>query len=135
MKRIFFCLAFLLFWSFGASSQDNLSYSSTDTLTNADTVILYPLASTSRVIGSAYDYSILIFSDSLSGSTAGTAKIQYTNDGTLWYDYGSALTLNGPTQQTIHWEGPLYAQRHRIYFISTGTQSTKVRTRGYYRKR
>ena len=134
MKHILFLLALAFSW-LPASAQDYLAFSSTDTLTNAGTITRTPLPTTTAVQRAVWDYSILVYTIQLSGTTGGTVKLQISNDGTLWTDYGSALTLSGSSAQSIHYEGQLRARYVRLLYTGSGTQTNQIRCRGYFRKR
>lgn len=104
-----------------------------DTLTNAETVYLYP--NDAATAAAAPDFKdpgaleLVIVSDSLSGSTAGTATLQYCYDDACTYTYDAAtLTINGAAQQISRTEDTDFnARKFRVKFVTTGTQSTHVR--------
>ena len=104
-----------------------------DTLTNAETAYLYPGdALTAAIAGDFKEWGALelvIISDSLSGSTAGTAVLQYCYDDACTYTYdATTLTLNGAAQQVSRTEDTEFnARKFRIKMVTTGTQSTYVR--------
>jgi len=104
-----------------------------DTLTNAETAYLYPGdAATAAAAGDfkeAGALEVVIVSDSLSGSTAGTAILQYCYDDACTYTYdATTLTLNGATQQISRTEDADFnARKFRVKLTTTGTQSTHVR--------
>ena len=130
-KHIFLILA-LAFSAFlpGASAQAPLTYSHGDTLTNQDTVILYPI-SAAKFKSKNWNYSVHVRADSLSGANAGTAYLQFSNDGTLWWNHSTSITIDGPgtSFDEYGWDGILYAQRMRIYAITpSGTRSVRLRT-------
>lgn len=129
-----YILALLLFGSLAASGQKNVQFKfGPDTLicsSSVDTVTRYLGGST---FATAYDFAdfgalvVQVESDSLSGGTNGTLKIQFSNDGTTWYDAGS-LTLNGSANQTLRVEDSEFTERKvRIYAIApSSTQQTKI---------
>lgn len=96
----------------------------TDTLTNADTVIF--------TVGSFFgpvNYVVQVFADSLSGSTAGTATLQHSAEmsGNDWVDLANPVTVNGVTTRDDI-TGAILGGRLRLRTISSGTQSTALRT-------
>lgn len=127
-------ISILLVCSFGGSAQKALNFKfGPDTLSTSssvDTVIRYLGGSTFATSYAFNDYGALVVqceSDSLSGGTNGTLKIQFSNNGTTWYDAGS-LTLNGSSNQTLRVEDTDFTEtRVRIYAIApSSTQSTKI---------
>jgi len=132
MKHLFFLIALLLF-AFGAKAQRvfDIQSSSTDTLKN-QTTKTYATNTSGYGTGPAiidvpYYYSVYCAADSLSGSNAGTAKLQVCNDhtGTDWYTL-QTLTIDGTSRSQAFWEGILYARRVRIYFdMPSGTRQVR----------
>lgn len=112
-----------------------------DTLTNAETSYLYPGDAVSAA--SAGDFKewgaleLVIISDSLSGSTAGTVTLQYCYDDACTYTYDAAtLTLNGATQQVSRTEDTEFnARKFRLKSVTTGTQSTHIRVAYSWKRR
>lgn len=104
-----------------------------DTLTNQTTKTY----TTSPVlIDVPYYYSIHIAADSISGSNAGTAKLQVCNDrtGTNWYTV-QTLTIDGTGTDEALWEGTLYARRVRIYYdMPSGTRKVRARVYGAFKR-
>lgn len=104
-----------------------------DTLTNAETAYLYPGDAVSAALAGDFKeggaLELVIVSDSLSGSTAGTATLQYCYDDACTYTYdATSLTLNGAAQQISRTEDTDFnARKFRVKFVTTGTQSTHVR--------
>lgn len=103
-----------------------------------DTVILYPGGTTSAgaasVSASKYftapgSLSLIIHTDSLSGSTNATLYVEVANriSPNLW-DRVSTTTLNGAATQKIHYSDDIFANsRWRIWAVTaSGTQNTKI---------
>lgn len=107
-----------------------------DTMTNADTSYLYPADAATAALATNFRelgvLAVTIVSDSLSGSTAGTATLQYCYDADCNYTYDAAtLTLNGAATQVSRTEDTDFdALKFRIKIITSGTSSTYVRS--YY---
>jgi hypothetical protein len=134
----FFCAAFV-------SAQSNASkvvpwVQNGDSLSE-NTTLAYELA-----IGGTFDktklwnYSVIVFADSISGANAGTVQLQISNDpaGTaspIWSNYGTAGTIDGTADQFFNYEGTLYARRLRVLITSpAGTRKTAIRLRGLFRQ-
>lgn len=132
MRTIIFSILMVL--GFGANAQSIVTGYVTDTLANAETIYLY-VGSTQSVTGAARlsEYGVLstaLVSDSLSGSTAVTATIEYAIDdaGSYWYTHATLTALNGATSQVQVTEDAVFAARKaRIKLVGAGTQSTRVR--------
>lgn len=118
-------------------AQRYFDVSDVDTLTNQDTIIVTTANNSGpTLIDVPYYYSIHVVTDSLSGANAGTAYLQVSNDrnGSIWYN-AQSLTLDGATQQSVLWEGILYARRARVYFITpSGTRSVRVQTYASFKR-
>lgn len=134
-----YILSFLILCAFAFQSNAQVQYRQgfmRDTLTNAETAYLYPDDAATAAIASDCKeggaLELVIVSDSLSGSTAGTAILQYCYDDDCTYTYdATTLTLNGATQQVSRTEDTDFnARKFRIKMTTTGTQSTYVRA--YY---
>lgn len=107
-----------------------------DTVTNSTAITLYPGGTTSAGAASAAaaksllvngNLDIIIYADSLSGSTAGTAYIEVANvaNPNLWYPVQS-YTVNG-VQTTAHFEDTDFSNsKWRLRVTGGGTQSTKI---------
>jgi hypothetical protein len=100
-------------------------YSSTvDTVTNSATKYLTapaPISGYKKLI------TIQFWAVEISGTTAGTAQVQASLDGSIWYNIGSAYTLTDVASQTngftiTDW-GSLYL---RVAITGSGTMSDKV---------
>lgn len=127
-------LLFLGLFLADVKGQDYLVVSDSTVLTNQDTQITY-LISLSQGTKSPWSYSIHVVSDSLTGSTAGTVYVQFTNDGYTWLNHSTSLTLDGATQQTQAWDGTLYARRMRVYAITpSGSKTTNYRLKAVLKK-
>jgi len=102
----------------------NFEYQSmdVDTATNADTInFLYP-----RYADGLYDLSWHVSAGNLSGTTAGTAYLQYSNSlsGADWYTHDSwAFSAAG---DTIFVQQYFPAIRARVRVITSGTQSSTI---------
>ena len=134
MKQIFLSLLFAVF-AFGANAQEDLYGYRTDTLGASDTVYFY-VGGTNTASGAAAirEYgalSIVLVSDSISGSTNGTPIIQYCTDatGTNWYTQASLTAINGAAQQSQITEDAVFlARKARVRVISpSGAQATRLR--------
>lgn len=96
-----------------------------DTTTNVETEYLV-LASPVAVLGN-YTGAIYVTGDTLSGSATVTAAIQVSNNGTVWYNYGTAITINNAgTCSNYSWTLQETAHRYyRVRLISSGTGVTR----------
>jgi len=117
-----------------------------DTLDNTETIYLRP-GGTSAATSPATDalatdfkefgaLEVNIWTDSLSGSNAGTVILQgcYDDACVVTYDIAS-LTLNGAAQQVSRTEDSEFSfRKFRVKCTGTGTMSTKIRV-GYVWKR
>jgi hypothetical protein len=131
--KIFIVLLLALIGSFSPpdlSAQAILTYSHGDTLSARDTVILYPI-SAAKFKSKNWNYSVHVRADSLSGANAGTVYLQFSNDGTLWWNHPTSITIDGPAASfdEYGWDGILYAQRMRIYAITPDATARTVRMR------
>lgn len=129
MKKLIFTLSILFALAAQVEAQKYFDVIAlNDTLTNQTTKTY---TTNPVLIDVPYYYSIHVAADSLSGSNAGTAKLQVCNDrtGTNWYTL-QTLTIDGTGTDEALWEGLLYARRVRIYYdMPSGTR--KVRARLY----
>jgi hypothetical protein len=102
-----------------------------DTFVNSTVEYIYPNDAASA--GAAVDFKelgtleVVIVTDSLSGSTAGTVTLQYCYDDACTYTYDAAtLTVNGATQQVSRTEDTDFTPRKwRVKLAGSGTQTTK----------
>lgn len=124
MKNILFCLAFLFAFIGVANGQgQRADFSTTTTMTNADTTDL----EFSLNFKKAYEYSVIITADSLTGAANGFIYLQVSNDPDLerWATI-QTLIMSG-TQATAVWEGTIRARKVRLrYASSTGSQTFRV---------
>ena len=131
MKHISFIVCFLLA-SFIAKSQVNYDYiSSTDTLTNADTVYV-TLGKNYYAVGTV---ECGVTTTNISGTSAGQMRLQVKHSpaGSNWVNVGTdTLALTTGTFNAISCTLNGYNARLRI--ISTGTQSTQAVTGCTYKK-
>lgn len=136
MKHFLFIAAFLFAIAGTVTAQSwagGVIVTDSTRLTNQDTNIVTLLNSNKGKSGN-WTYSVMIVSDSISGSNAGTVYLQVSNDGYTWYN-AQTLTLDGATQQKTLYEGVLYAVRMRVYQITpSGTRVTAVRVKAGMRK-
>lgn len=112
-------IAALAFIAPQANAQSSVLVSSTDTLTNADTVYI----SLPTATGGYYAVGIQAVVTRVSGTAAGTAIIQGSLDGTNYVDIGTdTLTFSNAVTNTKVWAiTPSVYQYHRVKFISSGT--------------
>lgn len=131
MKKVFLLAVVALLSVASVSAQRYFDVQiTTDTLTNQDTLIV----NTTKNGGPAqldvpYYYSIHIKADSLSGSNAGFAYLQFSDQRgtspTQWYT-AQTLTIDGTDTDEAYYTGICYARRVRIYFITpSGTRKVK----------
>lgn len=145
MKQIKFALlAFFAVVSFSAIGQNNGYFN--DTLTAAvDSIYFYP-GEDDILVGAAYEtydikkrfphagtLNVLMVSDSLSGTTSGTAVLQYAfedqtdGDDKLWYTK-TTLAIDGATQQqSLTTDTSFGAISWRVRITGSGTQATRQR--------
>lgn len=121
MKKLMAVLliAVLAFIAPNANAQSSVLISSTDTLTNADTVNI----SLPQATGGYYAVGIQAVVSKVSGTVSGSAIIQGSLDGTNWVTIGSdTLTFTDAATNTKVWAiTPSVYQYHRVKFISAGT--------------
>ena len=129
MKKIFMFALILAPLAFAtvATAQTQLKSSTysnfSDTVTNATTHYLQ----VGPILG-AHQYAFVQLNDSsISGTLAGTVKIQYSNDGVGWggFNKDSAYTASS-SALTQCWSTDLSARFVRVVFVGSGTQSTKI---------
>lgn len=129
MRKLLFLLA-LASAAFPLSAQRIIDVIALgDTLTNQTTKTY---TTTPVLLDVPYYYSFHVAADSISGSNAGTAKLQVCNDrtGTNWYTV-QTLTIDGPGTDEALWEGTLHAKRIRIYYdMPSGTRKVRARVYG-----
>lgn len=135
MKKLLFAFIALMFCVVSLSAQRiiDIQNAASDTLTNQTTKTYTTSPVTLDV---PYYYSIYVAADSLSGSNAGTAKLQVCNDrsGTTWYTL-QTLTIDGTGTDATLWEGIVYARRIRIYFdMPSGTRKVKPHVEGTFKR-
>lgn len=121
MKKVIFLFA-ILAAALTVKAQQPFTVSHNDTLSDADTVSY--VVDFNALKKADYDISSHLQCDSVSGATAATAWLQYSNQasGNYWYSVDT-VTIDGV--QTLDWhEDILNAVRVRLYILSTGTQST-----------
>lgn len=145
MKKIFLALSVMLTISISAQvSGPKLTYSAlgnllstpthaaTDTITNTTVKYQYGI-----VNGSNVHFTIQSTLDKISGTVAGTVKPQGSVDGVLYTDIAgqTAFTLTDVAQQSCSFvilNSPY--QYYRVVVTPSGTQSTKIASKGLVRK-
>lgn len=121
MKKFIVLIAFIAF-AITIKAQQPFTVTHSETLTDADTISY--VIDHNDLRKADYYISSHIQADSVSGATAATAYIQFSNQATgdYWYS-ADTVTIDGV--QTIDYnEDILTARRMRLYVLSTGTQST-----------
>lgn len=87
-----------------------------DTCVNADTTVIRLDGVTSEVV------AFHVKAEKVSGTVAGTATLQGSNDGTNWTAVGSAFTLtNIAHNQTVYEPAKLSWMQYRVQVITSGT--------------
>lgn len=133
MKHILFLLTVAAMLLIVPSAGAQNAGSSNDTLTNADTVYVYPGGASTAADAKKFlklgAFGVLMQHDSLSGSTAGTAVLQYSFESTptVWYTVQSH-NVNGVQGQTWYTDDNFAALSWRIRVITSGTQSTRFQS-------
>ncbi len=110
----------------------NPTHAATDTITNTTVKYQYGI-----VNGSNVHFTIQSTLDKISGTVAGTVKPQGSIDGILYNDIAgqTAFTLTDVAQQVCSFViAPSSYQYYRIVVTPTGTQSTKIASKGLVRK-
>ena len=105
-----------------------------DTLTNADTAIVYITTSgtysktynSTNSIADNISRSVTVKVTKVSGTVAGSATFSGSNDGSNWETIGSALTLTDVADQVKTFDmrsagGDLLFRYYRVVFLSSGT--------------
>lgn len=108
------------------------THAATDTITNATPEYQYAI-----VNGSNVHFTIQSTLDKISGTVAGTVKPQGSIDGVLYNDIAgqTAFTLTDVAQQVCSFViAPSSYQFYRIVVTPTGTQSTKIASKGLVRR-
>ncbi len=108
------------------------THAATDTITNTTVKYQYGI-----VNGSNVHFTIQSTLDKISGTVAGTVKPQGSIDGVLYNDITgqTAFTLTDVAQQSCSFViAPSSYQYYRIVVTPTGTQSTKIASKGLVRK-
>lgn len=123
--------------SFTTTAQTSLvsQYSLTvDTVTNSGTKYLTIPAA---VKGFYKTCSVQFYASEISGTTAGTATLQYSLDNSNWYSVprDSVYTLTDVSTQSFGWQlkdwGDLYL---RVKVTGSGTMADKIYAKVLYRK-
>lgn len=128
MKKLFFILVLGLIAMF-SQAQVVGSFVSfvNDTTTNTETV--YMAVATPKVILGNHTAVIELSGTNASGTATVSASLQVSDDNTIWYNYGSAITLNNAgTVSNYAWELPTTGFRYyRVRCISSGTGVTHIK--------
>lgn len=140
IKVIGMMLFLLCAFAFTAQAQVRAGQTFTyalDTLTNADTII--HLVNKDLNESEVYDLQIHCVLDSISGTTAVTGYIQETMyDGTDWTTTGTITittdSLTNSAYNKIISHSPV-ARQVRIYWVSTGTQATGIKSKLKFRRK
>lgn len=145
MKKIFMLFAFMLTISAIAQvTGPKLTYTAvgnlkstpthpaTDTITNATPKFQYAI-----VNGSNVHFTVQCSLDKISGTVAGTVKVQGSVDGLFYTDISgqTPFTLTDVANQTCSFvvlHSPY--QYYRVAVTPSGTQSTKISSKGLVRK-
>lgn len=128
MKKIFLLIVLLVgFVTVQAQIVGQYVSFVNDTTTDAETeymVLATPVAITANYVG-----AIEISGTNSSGTATVTAALQVSDDNTLWYNYGSSITLNNAgTVSNYAWQMENTAFKYyRIRCISTGTGVTAIK--------
>ena len=131
MKRITFFI-FVVMVICQARGQTQAGSLGTATVTNAGNASI----STPLFKGFFNTESVQFIDSTLSGTLALTATLQYSLDGAHWYSQKRDSVLTISTTGTYGWNlsgsnGTFSGEYIRVYFVGSGTQSTKVW--GFYR--
>lgn len=125
MKKLILILL-AAFVAFAASSQVVGQFSAfvNDTTTNTETVYLAP-ATPVAIVGN-YTTSIWLGGTNASGTATVSASLQLSDNGTTWYNYGTAITLNnaGTVSNYVWVLSETAARYYRVRCISSGTGVT-----------
>ena len=126
MKSIISIIILIVAVSLTADAQRFDYKSTTDTLTNADTVT----TTLGYFLKGKYNVQYQVNADSRSGSTAGTTVLQVASCESCsdWANVGTSITINGVTTAELK-TTTIYGGLLRLRTISTGTQSTALRQR------
>lgn len=129
MKKVLIFLG-LAVLAFGALAQDVklMPLVLGDTITNTGTVTKTLPAITSGFSGTVVDALLT----KISGTGAGTAQLQISNNGTTFFNSGSAYTITNVAAQSAIFSIAAPVPKYvRILFTGSGTESVQVRI--YYR--
>jgi hypothetical protein len=100
-----------------------------DTLTNADTANIYistALGSTTTAVADNISRSVEVLLTKLSGTAAGSAKLQGTIDGTNWVTIATDTFTNVTSNVFVYAmrsNGDLLYKQYRVQVITSGTVS------------
>lgn len=133
MKQFITLIAFLLI-GYAAGAQAITLYGShaaTDTLANAGTEYLTTQTNALNTIGKAGKYDISFVITNVSGTTAGTAILQSSLDGSNWSHHFKNVGTDGIVCDSLSFSG---ATNH-IWTVpaSVATQTTNTGRRLYFR--
>lgn len=125
MKKFIFIALFGLIALFSqAQTVGGVTAFVNDTTTNTETeymVLAAPVA-----INGNYVMGISIGGTNASGTATVTASIQVSNDNSVWYNYGSAITLNnaGTVSNYAWFFADTPYKYYRVRLLSSGTGVT-----------
>lgn len=128
-KFIFICLFGLICLFTQAQTVGAFISFVNDTTTDAETE--YMVIATPKAILGNHVAGIELSGTNASGTATVTAAIQVSDDNTLWYNYGSSITLNNAgTVSNYAWTLQETAYKYyRIRCISTGTGVTYIKAK------
>lgn len=135
MKQIFTLIAVLLM-GYAASAQST-STPAIDTVADAATVVLGQ-PSTTYFSGTNGTFAVGFVATKIDGTTAGSAIIQTSIDGTNWSNlYGTSadsftVANTASAQHHVWYVSGVKAKNVRIQFVGSGTQNTQIK--GYFIK-
>lgn len=126
MKRLFSLLLALALVA-GASAQSAMTSAAypantIDTVTNSATKYLV-----SGKVSQGATVTVAFTATEISGTTGGTATLQGSLDGAVWYTIGSAYTLTDVATQTTSFKVTSACDLYyRVAVTGTGTMSDKI---------
>ncbi len=132
MKKIFVLVAFIMALSFGSKAQNAtlIPLAAGDTVVNTGTA-----SKVVRVTAGYQGISVQAKATEISGTSAGTIKIQGSLDGTNYTDIGSAYTVTDVASQStmFYVDGPLPTYI-KVLQTGSGTMSSVLTVRYVLRK-
>ncbi len=133
MKKLIFLLMFGLFGAFFATDANaqllRTVVPTKDSCVNTDNTSITVTPTSNNAV------AFFVTAEKVSGTVAGSAKLQGSLDGTNWVDIGSAQNFTDVATNTFVFEPTkLSWPRYRIYVATTGTCKIKP-IRGYWVQR